>query len=974
MLKKEQIKKERLSRLEYEQKLAVEAHQNELKRLETRRELEVAHARLNAYSQVNTLVQNHKKTLITDIDNTLNNMKQDLETPMNQKPASPAAGMDPFNVKYVGGAARKALEGYFYNNSQTAYYNARKVLEERYGYPFIMQKAFRDKLASWPKIAPKDPIALRDIGDFLQGCRDAIPHFPSLSILNDCTENQKLPDWASLRWNREVTQSLDISATYPSFDKFVNFVVKEAKVACNPISSLYALNDKERKISRDPRTNTKVKVFATSASNDTRPNNDTSANKTLVCEYCKKVGHYIFKCERFLSISITNKRLFVPENNLCYGCLRKGHLNKDCKRKHICNTCKGKDPSCLHEERPPVRQQTSNVPDSNAVNNIELKPASSLRVSQNNVQSTSMIVPVWVSHKDKPSREILTYSLLDTQSDTTFILDDTAASLHIPCEPIRLRLSTMTSQQTFIESKRIIGLTVRSFSSPERLNINCAYTRGFIPVERAHIPTNETARQWHHLQEIAHEIPPLQSCDIGLLLGYNCPAALAPTKIVTGNENEPCAVQTSLGWSIVGYTSSALDVSDVKGISHRTAVTELPPLVMKDLVNSLEGDFAHDKSQLKKVSQEDITFLSIMDDNIRKRNDGHLEMPLPFRERPKMENNKKLAELRLNHLKRRLTNDQKYHEQYKVYMNEMLTRGDAELVTTEGKDGNTWYIPHHGVFHSKKPDKLRVVFDCSARYRGQSLNEYLLTGPDLTNGLAGVLCRFRTHPIAIMCDVEKMFHQFSVSEYDRDFLIFLWWENGDLKSSDKPLEYQMTKHLFGAASSPGCANYGLKYLAKTNEEQFLEASEFVQRNFYVDDGLTSVETEFKAIQLIGDVQQICATGGLRLHKFISNNKNVMESIPLSERAVNAQNLGLYLKQVQSHMERALGVQWCTIDDTFKFQVKVKDVEPIRRNILSIVASVFDPLGFLSPFTLKGKRILQGMCQQGIGCDDPLPNT
>lgn len=86
--------------------------------------------------------------------------------------------------KYVGGAARKALEEYFYNNSQTAYDNARKVLEERYGNPFTMQKAFRDK-ASWPKISPKDPIALRDFGDFLQGCRDAIPHVPSLSILND---------------------------------------------------------------------------------------------------------------------------------------------------------------------------------------------------------------------------------------------------------------------------------------------------------------------------------------------------------------------------------------------------------------------------------------------------------------------------------------------------------------------------------------------------------------------------------------------------------------------------------------------------------------------------------------------------------------------------------------------------------------------------------------------------------------------
>ena len=80
-----------------------------------------------------------------------------------------------------------------------------------------------------------------------------------------------------------------------------------------------------------------------------------------------------------------------------------------------------------------------------------------------------------------------------------------------------------------------------------------------------------------------------------------------------------------------------------------------------------------------------------------------------------------------------------------------------------------------------------------------------------------------------------------------------------------------------------------------------------------------------------------------------------------------------MEQLQINMERALGVQWCMIDDTFKFRDKVKDLEPTGRNILSIVASIFDPLGFLSHFTLKGKRILQDMCQQGIGWDDLLPS-
>lgn len=80
-----------------------------------------------------------------------------------------------------------------------------------------------------------------------------------------------------------------------------------------------------------------------------------------------------------------------------------------------------------------------------------------------------------------------------------------------------------------------------------------------------------------------------------------------------------------------------------------------------------------------------------------------------------------------------------------------------------------------------------------------------------------------------MCDVEKMFHQFVVHEADRDFLRFLWWEDGNLDA--EPKENRMKVHLFGAASSPGCANYGLKYLAKSQEELQPAASFFVQNDF-----------------------------------------------------------------------------------------------------------------------------------------------
>lgn len=131
--------------------------------------------------------------------------------------------------------------------------------------------------------------------------------------------------------------------------------------------------------------------------------------------------------------------------------------------------------------------------------------------------------------------------------------------------------------------------------------------------------------------------------------------------------------------------------------------------------------------------------------------------------------------------------------------------------------------------------KIRVVFDCSAKYEGTALNDHLLAGPDLTNGLTGVLCRFCKHSIALICDVEKMFHRFHVSPEDRDYLRFLWWEGGDTKA--KPKEYRMRVHLFGAASSPGCADYGMKYLASQKEKDypadlFLTVNELVEHRMW----------------------------------------------------------------------------------------------------------------------------------------------
>ena len=168
------------------------------------------------------------------------------------------------------------------------------------------------------------------------------------------------------------------------------------------------------------------------------------------------------------------------------------------------------------------------------------------------------------------------------------------------------------------------------------------------------------------------------------------------------------------------------------------------------------------------------------------------------------------------------------------------TNGDKSANTD--RRGRVWYLPHFGVYHPRKPDQIRVVFDSSAEFQDVSLNKELLPGSDQMNSLLGVLVRFRQEDVALMCDVEQMFHSFYVNPEHRDFLRFLWHK--DNNPLEEVVEYRMLVHLFGNVSSPAIATYGMRKTAEDGEEEFGSAAkEFVYNDFYVDDGLTSRPTD-----------------------------------------------------------------------------------------------------------------------------------
>ena len=125
----------------------------------------------------------------------------------------------------------------------------------------------------------------------------------------------------------------------------------------------------------------------------------------------------------------------------------------------------------------------------------------------------------------------------------------------------------------------------------------------------------------------------------------------------------------------------------------------------------------------------------------------------------------------------------------------------------------------------------------------------------------------------------------------------------------------------------------------------------------------------EAIGLIDNTKSTCAKAGLRLHKFVSNDKDVIQYLEPEDRAKDLKDINLALDKLP--VERTLGILWCIESDTLQFRIILNDCPLTRRGILSTVCSMYDPLGYISPVILVGKQILQEMCADNLDWDDPL---
>lgn len=185
--------------------------------------------------------------------------------------------------------------------------------------------------------------------------------------------------------------------------------------------------------------------------------------------FCQDSKHQLHRCPEFKRKALEERRKYVKENKLCYGCLRTGHHARDCRNRHSCDNCKRRHPTLLHDDNYTKAKPTSV---SNQGTTEETATTLSLSVATKDPSTnTSMIVPVWVSSVSNPDMERLVYALLDTQSDTVFIDQKVSNSLLTKTHPVRLKLTTMTGKDTLMHSQRVSDLRVRGNSSAIHIDL-----------------------------------------------------------------------------------------------------------------------------------------------------------------------------------------------------------------------------------------------------------------------------------------------------------------------------------------------------------------------------------------------------------------------------------------------------------------------------------------------------------------------
>ncbi|XP_070529844.1 uncharacterized protein [Cardiocondyla obscurior] len=336
--------------------------------------------------------------------------------------------------------------------------------------------------------------------------------------------------------------------------------------------------------------------------------------------------------------------------------------------------------------------------------------------------------------------------------------------------------------------------------------------------------------------------------------------------------------------------------------------------------------------------------------------DGRYIVRLPFIAEPPLSigQSRHVAATQLSRLIRRLKIQPTLHSEYNQFLSDYETLNHMPRAPLVSSASQTVYIPYHLVIKTDSATtRLRVVFNASsATSNGTSLNDFLSAGPKLQTELPAILLQWRQFQFVYTADIAKMFRQILIDESDLDYQRILWQPNG----SDSVCEFQLLTVTYGMKSAPFLALRVLQCLADDKRSNYPLAVPILRKQIYVDDVLFG-DHDVNNLKLKRDqFVSLLRCGRFELRKWASNSALLFDDI-------DAKNHGLACDRSISVDDsvKVLGIVWSPKSDDFRFRVELQEPFPkTKRSILSIVARLYDPLGWATPVTVRAKILLQSL--------------
>ena len=701
---------------------------------------------------------------------------------------------------------------------------------------------------------------------------------------------------------------------------------------------------------KDKSKNTKSVNFANSkgGKNRDRPK----------CSFCKGT-HFIGFCNKFSACTISQRKEHINTAQLCANCLNSGHYTNECTSKGRCLVCGQKHNTKIHSDATAAAVSKSSTSQNSSAATVTRADVQDSFCGSSISNSTKILASAIIILQGPNGESITVRAIIDPGAEESFVSERIVQALALKKKSTHVLIKGVGCGTSAVATSRV-SMTLKS---KKNFNFSIDFSALILKKVTPFTPHQEVKLpEWKPFDSLQFADPDWNKPSrIDCLLDTEVYASIVREGIIAGPPGmHLVAINSVLGWLLLGAAQS--DFCSVHTTTVRLAISD-------ELSESL-GKFwqIEEVPQTSLFSPEEEACYQHFKNTYFRDGEGRFVVRLPFKvPRPQLLETRKIAEACFKRMERRCQRQPEVAKKYETFMEEYLSLHHMEEVPdAEVNSENSSYFPHHAVFKNDGSRKIRVVFNASQKdSNGVSLNSLLYAGPKLQEDVLAILLRWAFFKFAFTCDIVKMFRQFLIHEDDQDWQRILW----RMTPEEILRIFRLLTITYGTVSAPFQTGACMLQLANDVKKTYPKASHILKKGRYVDNFFGGGDTPEEALQVRNQLIAALNSAKLPLDQWAANHEMLLSDLHTNQ---GHQDVSFSEQEAVS----ALGLQWQAKEDFYIFKISKYSSDcsnpSTKRQILSDIAKLFDPIGWLSPVIIQAKILIQDLWKMKAGWDDALP--